>query len=74
MIEEYIINIPEENIDLLRQKINLTRWPDEINNKWSHGTDMSFLKELSNYWCNEFDWRKHFENTILRLTIPIPRI
>ena len=52
MIEEYIINIPEENIDLLRQKINLTRRPDKINNKWSHGTDMSFLKELSNGWQN----------------------
>ena len=48
MIEEYNIHIPEEDIDLLKHKISLTRWPDEINNKWSHGTDMSFLKELSN--------------------------
>ena len=34
MIEEFNINIPEDDIDLLKQKINLTRWPDEINNKW----------------------------------------
>tara|TARA_B100000287_G_scaffold79639_1_gene71920 strand:- start:1799 stop:2917 length:1119 start_codon:yes stop_codon:yes gene_type:complete len=59
MIDEFNINIPEEDIDLLKQKINLTRWPDEINNKWSHGTDKSFLKGLSDYWCNEFDWRVH---------------
>ena len=59
MIEEFNINIPEKDIDLLKQKINLTRWPDEVNNKWSHGTDKSFLKGLSNYWCNEFNWSVH---------------
>ena len=63
MIEEYKIHIPEEEIELLKLKISLTRWPDEINNKWSHGTDMSFLKDLCNYWCNGFDWRVH-ENKI----------
>ena len=63
MIEKYNVNVSDEEIDLLKKKIKLTRWPDEINNNWSHGTDLSFLKEISNYWCNEFDWRFH-ENKI----------
>ena len=63
MIEKYDINVSDEEIDLLKKKIKLTRWPDEINNNWSHGTELSFLKEISNYWCNEFDWRFH-ENKI----------
>ena len=58
-IEKFIINVPEKDIDLLHQKIDLTRWPDEINHKWSHGTDLNFLKELTNYWRNEFNWRDH---------------
>ena len=53
-IEKFMINVPEKDIDLLHQKIDLTRWPDEINRKWSHGTDLNFLKELTNYWRNEF--------------------
>ena len=58
-IEKFIINVPQKDIDLLHQKIDLTRWPDEINSKWSHGTDLNFLKELTNYWLNEFNWRDH---------------
>jgi hypothetical protein len=58
-IEKFMINVPEKDIDLLHQKIDLTRWPDEINNKWSHGTDLNFLKELTSYWRNKFNWRDH---------------
>ena len=60
MIKEFQINIDDSQIDLLQKKIELTRWPDEINNEyWSHGTSMSFLKDLSEYWINDFNWRTH---------------
>ena len=60
MISEFQINIEDSQIELLHKKIELTRWPDEINNEyWSHGTSMSFLKELSEYWINNFNWRVH---------------
>ena len=49
-IEEFIVKVSEKDIDLLNKKIDLTRWPDEINHRWSHGTDLNFLKELTNYW------------------------
>jgi pimeloyl-ACP methyl ester carboxylesterase len=62
-IEEFIVKVSEKDIDLLNKKIDLTRWPDEINHRWSHGTDLNFLKELTNYWRNEFNWRDH-ENKI----------
>ncbi len=58
-IEEFIVKVSEKDIDLLNKKIDLTRWPDEINHRWSHGTDLNFLKELTNYWRNEFNWRDH---------------
>ena len=60
MIKEFQINIDDSQIELLHKKIELTRWPDEINNEyWSHGTSMSFLKDLSEYWINDFNWRTH---------------
>ena len=30
MIKEFEISIPDKSIELLHQKIDLTRWPDEI--------------------------------------------
>ena len=60
MIKEFQININDAQIEYLHKKIELTRWPDEINNEfWSHGTSMSFLKDLSKYWINDFNWRTH---------------
>ena len=59
MIEKFDIKVSDVDIDLLNQKIALTRWPDEINNKWSHGTDLNFLKDLTEQWTNEFNWREH---------------
>ena len=62
MIEKFNIHISDKEINKLHQKITLTRWPDEINDEyWSHGTGMSFLKDLSNEWLNSFDWRDHEE-------------
>ena len=31
MIEEYIINVPQIEIDNLNKKLELTRWADEID-------------------------------------------
>jgi pimeloyl-ACP methyl ester carboxylesterase len=59
-IEEFKIEIPEEEISNLRTKISLTRWPDELNtNKWALGTKLDFLQKLVKYWAKDFDWRKH---------------
>ena len=60
MIEEYIINVPQIEIDNLNKKLELTRWADEIddNDNWSDGTNLNFLKELCRYWQNDFDWRE----------------
>ena len=26
---------------------------------WEYGTNLDYMKEISKYWINEFDWRKH---------------
>ena len=60
MIKEFEIYIPDEKIELLNQKIDLTRWPDEINDdRWTLGTKKAYLKDAVNTWRNNFDWRKH---------------
>jgi hypothetical protein len=60
MIKEFEIFIPDEKIELLNKKIDLTRWPDEINDdRWTLGAKMSYVQEAVKTWRYSFDWRKH---------------
>ncbi|MCB1671877.1 MAG: epoxide hydrolase, partial [Pseudomonadales bacterium] len=57
-IREFRIDIPEQAIVDLRQRLALTRYPDQIDNTtWEYGTDQEFLADLVDYWQNRFDWR-----------------
>lgn len=59
MIKPCVVNIPQQILDDLKSRIKNTRWPDEItDSKWSYGANLSYMKELADYWLNEFDWRK----------------
>ena len=56
------INIAQDILDDLKNRLKNTRWPDEIiNSGWDYGTNLSYLKELVSYWGSEFDWRKQEE-------------
>ena len=51
MIEKFPINVKDSEIELLHNKIKLTRWPDEVNDsKWSHGTSLTFMQKVADYW------------------------
>ena len=43
-----------------KDRLARTRWPDEAPDAgWSMGTDLSYVKDLVNYWQAGYDWRKH---------------
>ena len=56
-MEAFDIRIPDDRLDDLRQRLALTRWPDEIGSDWQYGTDRTWLRSLVEYWLHEFDWR-----------------
>jgi pimeloyl-ACP methyl ester carboxylesterase len=44
-------------LDDLRQRIAVTRWPDEVEGaEWTYGANLTYLRELSGYWRDHFDW------------------
>lgn len=46
-------------LDDLRRRLQQTRWAPEISNaNWEYGANGAFLRKLTEYWLNEFDWRK----------------
>jgi pimeloyl-ACP methyl ester carboxylesterase len=50
--------VPQEQLDDLNKRIDMTRWPDEIpGTGWSRGVPVAYLRELADYWRNSFDWR-----------------
>jgi len=59
MKKPFKIEIPAYIIDDLKARIGNTRWTYEIDNdNWEFGTNKFYLKELCDYWQNEFDWKK----------------
>ncbi|MEO8149463.1 MAG: epoxide hydrolase family protein [Bacteroidia bacterium] len=59
MINPFTINISQEVLDDLKARIKNTRWTDEIiGSGWSYGANLSYMRELADYWLNKFDWRK----------------
>ena len=56
----FVIDIPEETLSDLRDRLANTRWPDEIgNDDWTYGTRLADLKQLVEYWRTSYDWRRH---------------
>ena len=59
-IRPFHIDIPQQDIDDLRARIAHTRWPSQVpGGDWSQGIPVSYLKELVEYWQNEYDWREY---------------
>jgi pimeloyl-ACP methyl ester carboxylesterase len=58
-IRPFQLEIPEEQLDDLRRRIDATRWPSkELVADRSQGVQLATLKELARYWATEYDWRK----------------
>lgn len=58
MIKKIKIEIAQSFLDELKEKLRHTRWPDEIENSgWTYGAGLSYMKELTDYWINYFNWR-----------------
>ncbi len=44
----------------LRVRLNNTRWPQQIiNTDWDRGVPIDYLKSLTDYWKERYEWRKH---------------
>ncbi len=58
-IEKFTIKVPDTILEDLRHRLDLTRWPDELENvDWEMGIDLIFMKSLADYWRNGYDWRR----------------
>ncbi|MEU4516907.1 epoxide hydrolase family protein [Nonomuraea wenchangensis] len=53
------IHVPDDVLDDLRRRLELTRWPTDAGNEdWYYGVNADYLRELVDYWRTGYDWRK----------------
>jgi epoxide hydrolase len=59
-IRPYRIEVPQADLDDLRDRLYRTRWPDELPGVgWARGVPLAYLKQLAAYWADGYDWRRH---------------
>ena len=52
------IEIPQSDLDDLNDRLARTRWPGELPGVgWARGAPVAYLRELAEYWRDQFDWR-----------------
>jgi len=57
-IRPFRIDIPQRDLDDLRERLDRTRWPTELFGVgWAYGVPLDYLRELAHYWRREYDWR-----------------
>jgi pimeloyl-ACP methyl ester carboxylesterase len=58
-VRDFHIDVPEADLDDLRQRIAKTRWPEkEPVADFSQGVPLATMQKLARYWATEYDWRK----------------
>ena len=58
-IRPFTIDVPQAEIDALRARLALTRWPGkETAFGRSQGVQLAKLRPLVEYWETEYDWRE----------------
>jgi epoxide hydrolase len=57
-IQPFKIAVPQAVLDDLRERLDRTRWPDELPGVgWSYGVPLDYLRDLVQYWRSAYDWR-----------------
>jgi pimeloyl-ACP methyl ester carboxylesterase len=68
-IRPFRIDIPEQDLDDLRDRLGRTRWTNElpldtsgpqtglVPPGWEYGVPVSYVKELVEYWRDGYEWR-----------------
>jgi pimeloyl-ACP methyl ester carboxylesterase len=58
-VREFRIEVPEPELDDLRERLARTRWPDPGTAPgWTQGVPLDYARELCDHWARRYDWRR----------------
>jgi epoxide hydrolase len=59
-ISQHRIDIPQAQLDDLRERLERTRWPDELPGVGAaYGAPLADVQALAEHWRDGYDWRRH---------------
>lgn len=59
-VKTFKIDIPDSEIERLKARLALTRFPDELEDAgWAYGAPLADMKRLVARWQDGYDWRPH---------------
>ena len=59
-LKPFRIDIPQGRLDLLEARLRNTVWADVPDaSSWAYGVAGDYLRELAEYWIEQYDWREH---------------
>ncbi|HEX8769451.1 MAG TPA: epoxide hydrolase [Acidimicrobiales bacterium] len=59
-VDPFRIEIPQNDVDDLSERLSRTRWPDEPwDTGWQRGVPVRYLRQLADYWQSQYDWRRY---------------
>jgi microsomal epoxide hydrolase len=57
-IHPFKVHVPDRVLIDLRRRLAETKWPDQLpGTTWEYGADIKKVRELADYWENNYDWR-----------------
>jgi pimeloyl-ACP methyl ester carboxylesterase len=57
-VSPFSIAVAPDVLSDLHDRLSRTRWPDAVSGAgWDYGTDTDYLRTLTDYWRDGFDWR-----------------
>jgi pimeloyl-ACP methyl ester carboxylesterase len=60
MIRPYRIEIPQAQLDDLHDRLDRTRWPDQLPGVGAaYGAPLDDVRALADHWRHGYDWRRH---------------
>jgi pimeloyl-ACP methyl ester carboxylesterase len=58
-IRPFTIEIPQSQLDDLHARLAMARLPErETPGDWSQGVPLDYMREIRDYWHNDYDWRR----------------
>ncbi|MBW0118774.1 epoxide hydrolase family protein [Pseudonocardia abyssalis] len=58
-MREFHVDIPQADLDDLRDRIARTRWPEASTvDGWTQGVPLDYARELVEHWGGAYDWRR----------------
>lgn len=57
-VKPFKIEISDQAIADLKERLNAARWPQAITQDWSRGQPIKLIRELADQWASAYDWQK----------------